>query len=87
MPPAHSNLRVFLFKGWEISVDDFIFDFDGRNVTFVGSSLDNWEIRKLKSNISFSSFGERMKMISELIGEDGIEKVRERVWIGHSSMM
>ena len=50
--------ELFLFKGWEISVDDFIFDLDRRKVTFFG-------------NISFSRFGDTlgMKMGSELIGE------------------
>ena len=68
--------ELFLFKGWEISVDDFIFDLDRRKVTFF-------------SNISFSRFGDtlRMKMGSELIGDDRIEKVRERVWIGQTIFM
>ena len=36
--------ELFLFKGWEISVDDLIFDLDGRKVMFVSSSQDNCEL-------------------------------------------
>eukprot|EP00092_Neocalanus_flemingeri_P037529 GFUD01040864.1.p1 GENE.GFUD01040864.1~~GFUD01040864.1.p1 ORF type:complete len:256 (-),score=76.00 GFUD01040864.1:49-816(-) len=76
--------ELFLFENREISIDDFTIDLEERKITFYGvcSSVKNSDGREFKSTIRFTKFHsmEAMKMNSEVIGDDGKIKARERIY-------
>eukprot|EP00092_Neocalanus_flemingeri_P037528 GFUD01040863.1.p1 GENE.GFUD01040863.1~~GFUD01040863.1.p1 ORF type:complete len:251 (-),score=71.86 GFUD01040863.1:105-857(-) len=76
--------ELFLFDNREISIDDFKIDLEERKITFYGmcSSVKNSDGRKFKSTISFTKFHtmEAMKINSEVVGENGKVKIKERIY-------
>ena len=75
----------FLFEKRNISIDDCEIDLEGRRVTFYGlcSSTKTSDGRKFKSSLIFFKYDsgdneDVMLMRSEVVGEAGQVKVRER---------
>eukprot|EP00092_Neocalanus_flemingeri_P034942 GFUD01038019.1.p1 GENE.GFUD01038019.1~~GFUD01038019.1.p1 ORF type:complete len:181 (-),score=33.30 GFUD01038019.1:17-559(-) len=83
--------KLFLFDNRKISIDDFKIDLKERRITFYGmcSSVKNSDGRVFKSTISFPKFHDidAMKMSSEVVGDHGKSKVRERIFSTANSEM
>jgi len=76
--------EIFLFEGRKISIDDFNIDLEEKKIKFYGkcSSVKTYCGRDFKSTFSFIKFHGRdaMKVNSELIGEFGVKKAREKIF-------
>ena len=74
--------ELFLFKENKIFIDDVRIDLEGRRIMFYGicSSINDSDGSKFKSSISLLKYNSKdvMKMKSEVVGECGQVKVKER---------